>query len=130
MGIKGVWKALLPKASPSALQPSMTNQKYAFDHLLIDLNPLLHRFAPFNSSNDVLKSNLDLYLKYLFGKIIHPVRACLNNFTRPNPYLFIEKTKSVYLCLDGPSSMSKLVEQRSRRLKWAHASSPSKLNVR
>jgi hypothetical protein len=73
MGIKGVWKALLPKTPAATSQPLNPNKRHFYDHLLIDLNPLLHRFAPFHSTNEALISGLDSHLKYLFSKTIHPV---------------------------------------------------------
>jgi 5'-3' exonuclease len=81
-------------------------QQYAFDHIYVDLNQIVHVCALTAKNEEHLFFKLFKHLDRLFA-------ICCPK-------------KSIYLVLDGPASKAKMLEQRRRRYKTAMRSEEHK----
>ena len=95
---KGIAKfqSFLKQSFPNAFVKLHKGQVLNFDHIYFDLNALVHRALR-------ISDNEEKAIRLLFSFLDRILKA-------------FQPTQSVFLALDGPAPMAKLLTQRRRRL--------------
>lgn len=110
MGVAGLLRTVIEKY-PNTILPA-PNPNIKVDYLYLDFNAFIYhaiRLFPSNKYNFSKNSEIKKYEKKLVKLIIDETIQLVNKVVKPS--------KLVYIAIDGPAPLAKMVQQRERRYK-------------